>query len=143
MSRCGIGAPRRPLHRPPKCGTLRRVRLTAHRRSEMNGRTAAAVAFIAAAASLGLAAPASASRVYGGQPVSKRLQVVLDVSDDGARLQSVSFLLDLPCSRSDRTLEMGTTTAVAELPAQPAAGSRLLAGGTIASGRLNATLMTG
>jgi hypothetical protein len=109
----------------------------------MNGRTAAAVAFIAAAVSLGLAAPASASRVYGGQPVSKRLQVVLDVSDDGARLESVSFLLDLPCSRSDRTLEIGTTTAVAELPALPAAGSRLLAGGTIASGRLSATLMTG
>jgi hypothetical protein len=109
----------------------------------MKAKSSAVLAVIGVAAWLGLAAPAGASRVYGGQPVSERLQLVLDVSDDGTRLQSLSFFLDLPCSRSDRTLEMGTTTAVPALPSRPAAGSRLLAGGAIVGDQLAATLLTG
>jgi len=101
---------------------------------------------LAAVAALGLtpclADPASAARVYAGQQLSERLQLVLDVSDDGARLEGMSFFLDMTCRRSDPTVDMGRTTTVAALPAQPSAGSHLLAGGAIAAGRLTATLLT-
>jgi hypothetical protein len=89
-----------------------------------------------------LADPASAARVYAGQQLSERLQLVLDVSDDGTRLERMSFFVDMTCRRSDPTVDMGITTSVAALPAQPAAGSHLLAGGAIAGGRLTATLLT-
>ena len=101
------------------------------------------LAAVAVSAWLGLAVPASASRIYAGQPVSQRLQLVLQVSDDGSQLQRLSFLLDLACTRTDRMLEMGVTTAVAELPAEPTVGSHLIAGGAIVGGRLSASLLTG
>jgi hypothetical protein len=112
------------------------------RRSDRTARSIIALTVIAVAAGLGSANPASASRIYAGQPVSQRLQLVLDISDDGTRLQTMSFFLDLPCRRTDRTLDMGTATAVAELPAQPSAGSHASADTTIAAGRLSATLLT-
>jgi hypothetical protein len=90
----------------------------------------------------GLADSASAARVYGGRPLSDRLQVVLDVSDDGTRIDDMAFFLDMTCRRTDPTVDMGRTTGVAALPAQPAAGSHLLAGGAIAGGRVTATLLT-
>jgi hypothetical protein len=103
-------------------------------------------AVLAAVAALGLtpclADPAVAARVYAGQQLSERLQLVLDVSDDGTRLEGMSFFVDMTCRRSDPTVDMGRTTSVAALPAQPAAGSHLLAGGAIAAGRLTATLLT-
>jgi hypothetical protein len=89
-----------------------------------------------------LADPASAARVYAGQQLSERLQLVLEVSDDGTRLDGMSFFVDMTCRRSDPTVDMGRTTSVPALPAQPAAGSHLLAGGAIAGGRLTATLLT-
>jgi hypothetical protein len=101
---------------------------------------------IAAIAALGvtpcIADPASAARVYAGQQLSERLQLVLDVSDDGTRLEGMSFFLDMTCRRSDPTVDMGRTTSVAALPAQAPAGSHLLAGGAIAAGRVTATLLT-
>jgi hypothetical protein len=89
-----------------------------------------------------LADPASAARVYAGQPVSERLQLVLAVSDDGTRLEGMSFFLDMTCRRADPTVDMGRTTSVPALPAQAPAGSHLLAGGAIAGGRLTAALLT-
>jgi hypothetical protein len=91
---------------------------------------------------LSLADRAAAARVYAGQQVSERLQLVLDVSDDGTRLERMSFFLDMTCRRSDPTVDMGITTSVAALPAQPAAGDHLFAGGAIAGGRVTATLLT-
>jgi hypothetical protein len=103
-------------------------------------------AVLAAVAALGLvccfADPASAARVYAGQQVSERLQLVLDVSDDGTRLEGMSFFVDMTCRRSDPTVDMGRTTSVAALPAQPAADDHLLAGGAVADGRVTATLLT-
>jgi hypothetical protein len=108
----------------------------------MKAKRTAVVTVVTAVACMASAAPAAASRVYAGQPVSERMQIVLNVSDDGSRLESLSFFLDLPCSRTDRMLTMGTSTAVAELPAQPDVGKLFLAGGAIAGGRLTATLLT-
>jgi hypothetical protein len=106
-------------------------------------RRRAGVAAVAALALVPcLADPASAARVYAGQPESERLQLVLDVSDDGTRLEGMTFFVDMTCRRSDPTVDMGRTTSVAALPAQPAAGSHLLAGGAIAGGNLTATLLT-
>jgi hypothetical protein len=109
---------------------------------DMTGRTIAGLAILTLAAWGALAAPASASRIYAGEPVSQRLQVVLDVSDDGTALQGLTFFLDLPCTRTARLLDMGTARPVAALPAQPTPGSHLLAGGAVTGGRVSATLLT-
>jgi hypothetical protein len=108
----------------------------------MNAKRSAALALAGVAAWLGLAAPASASRIYAGQPVSLHLQLVLDVADDGSRLQGLSFLLDEPCSPTDPMVDMGAATAVAALPAQPTVGDHVFSGGAIVGGRLSATLLT-
>jgi hypothetical protein len=108
----------------------------------MNAKRSAGLALAGVAAWLGLAAPASASRIYAGQPVSLHLQLVLDVADDGSRLQGVSFLLDERCSAADPMVDMGTATPVAALPAQPTLGSHVFSEGAIAGGQLSATLLT-
>jgi hypothetical protein len=130
-------------HRAARCERLGRLALVPRRRrTDMPRRRAV----LGAVATLGLvpclADPASAARVYAGQQLSERLQLVLDVSDDGTRIEGMSFFIDMTCRRSDPTVDMGRTTSVAALPAQPAAGSHLLAGGAIAGGRLTATLLT-
>jgi hypothetical protein len=108
----------------------------------MSGKQAVVAVAVAVGVLAAAAVPASAARVYAGQPVSERLQLVLDVSDDGTRLDRVTFFLDMSCRRTDPAVDMGRTTTVAALPAQPAVGTHLLAGGAIAGGRLTATMLT-
>jgi hypothetical protein len=94
-----------------------------------------------AAAACGVsAAPAAASRMYGGQKTSERLQMVFAVSDDGATLESAAVLAELNCRGYNR-IDTATTTSVAALPAEPRPGVLYLAGQAIAGGRLDATLL--
>ena len=98
---------------------------------------ALAAAFVASAA---LASPASADRIYGGQKVSERLQVVLSVTDDGSALTSIALVSEMNCRTYFRT-DTGTTTSVATLPAEPEEGVLYLADTAIAGGRVNASLL--
>lgn len=97
---------------------------------------------LAFAALVAGAVPASAARVYAGDPVSDRLQLVLEVSDDGSALERVSLFLHGWCNRTDYMVHAGTTTGVAQLPDRPAPGATLLlAPSAIAGGTLDATLL--
>jgi hypothetical protein len=105
----------------------------------MRALVTAALALAALAAGAG---PASAARVYAGDPVSDRLQLVLDVSDDGTALERVSFLLHGRCNRTDHMVHAGTTASVALLPDRPVAGATLLLGPSpVAGGVVDATLV--
>jgi hypothetical protein len=105
----------------------------------MRGWVIAVVAFVVV---LVTATPASAARVYAGEPVSHELQLVLDVSGDGTALEGLSFLLHVSCEPKYQMVDFGRTTTVAQLPGRPPVGAHLLAGTTIGAGIINATLLT-
>jgi hypothetical protein len=109
----------------------------------VRGMRALVTAALALAAVAGGALPASAARVYAGDPVDGRLQLVLELSDDGTALERVSFLLHGWCNRTDSMLHAGTTTGVAQLPDRPAPGATLLlTPSPVAGGGLEARLLS-
>lgn len=87
-----------------------------------------------------LAPPAAATRIYGGEHLSERLNLNLSVSDDGATLTGITLVSELRCGSYMRP-DTGTTTSVDALPAQPEEGVLYLTGTSLSGGRIDATLL--
>ncbi len=88
------------------------------------------------------AQPASAARIYGGQPkTGVPDEVVLALSNSGTAITRVTFHLDVSCGTDFESVDFGTTQAVDAIPDQLVGGAHYLVGGKVAAGRLSGTIV--
>jgi hypothetical protein len=93
---------------------------------------------------LAAAQPASAARVYGGQPSGtgqSTAQLVLSLSNSGNELTKVTFHLDVACGTAFRSVDSGTTLSVDSPPDRVRFGAHYLVGAKVRGGRLSGTIV--
>lgn len=96
---------------------------------------------VAVAAAL-LAQPASAARVYGGQPTpGAPAQFVLSLSDSGTAVTKITFHAGVSCGEAFTSVDSGTTQTVQAPPDQMLSGAHYLVGGRVSGGRLTGTIL--
>ena len=86
--------------------------------------------------------PASAARIYGGQPkTGVPDEVVLALNDSGTAITKLTFHLDVSCGTDFETVDAGTTQSVGAVPDRLMAGAHYLVRGRVAAGKLSGTIV--
>jgi hypothetical protein len=88
------------------------------------------------------ASPASAARVYAGQPSGgSPFQFVMTLDDAGAAVTGFTFHFDVACSTDFDAVDFGSALVIDDLPGTVTLGAHYMTGGAVKRGRLSAEFM--